>query len=293
MTFLPIVLPMGDTPTRNSSRSRPTHPRGARTVRIYARPAFSPANSPEPRAEADLASLRRFGRLLMHRGEQATRDGDHLNAAAHFERAAWAYEVAGEPLAAAEATLEVGRCLLYLNLPERLPALAGRIENLAREEAKNLPEGGLITLRVWAAILRKGAADPSPFLQLIRTRRRARRQGAPRPAHPTSGGLPVIDGMPPLFLIPPLGFSAPRAAMDDWALSPDGNWFVLIFEEPSAATRIESGRRVIDLGRLLNCPARWEIERKRVIVKVAADHRGYALITALRDQERRAEETVS
>jgi hypothetical protein len=113
--------------------------------------------------------------MLMHKGECATRDGDFMNAALHFERAALGYEFSGDPQPAAEATLELGRCLLYLNHGERLPALAGRIENLAREEAASLPKGGLISMRVWAAILRRGAIEPSPFLQLIRSLRRARR----------------------------------------------------------------------------------------------------------------------
>ncbi len=92
----------------------------------------------------------------------------------------------------------------------------------------------------------------------------------------------MIDSMPPLFLISPPGLIASRD--DDWSLSPDGNWFVREIDDPSPATRIDLGRRVIDLGRLLHCPARWEIEKKRVIVKVAADRRGYALISALRDE---------
>jgi hypothetical protein len=76
-------------------------------------------------------------------------------------------------------------------------------------------------------------------------------------------------------------------------LSPDGHWFFRVIDDPSAATRIEIGRRVIDLGRRLDCPARWEIEKKRVVVKIAADHRGYALISALRDEARREQEASS
>ncbi|HXU31916.1 MAG TPA: hypothetical protein VN851_15190 [Thermoanaerobaculia bacterium] len=113
--------------------------------------------------------------MLVYRGECATKGGDHANAALYFERAAVAYESIGEPLPAAEATLELGRCALYLQHGEWLPALAGRLVNLAREEAKALPEGGLITMRVWAAILRRGEIEPAPFLHLIRVRRRVRR----------------------------------------------------------------------------------------------------------------------
>ncbi len=101
----------------------------------------------------------------------------------------------------------------------------------------------------------------------------------------------MIDGMPPLFLLPPPGLSA-RLEFD-WTLSADGNWFVCEIEDPSAAARIERGRRVIDLGRLLDCPTRWEIERKRVIVKVAADRSGYELISELRGEAWRAQEAVS
>ena len=111
----------------------------------------------------------------MFRGERATRDGDSLEAAPHFERAAWVYEILGDPLPAAEATLELGRCFLTLRHGEWLPKLAGRIENLAREEAASLPDGGLISLRVWAVILRRGEIEPFPFLHLIRERRLLRR----------------------------------------------------------------------------------------------------------------------
>lgn len=151
--------------------------------------------------ETDLepSRIRRFGRMLMHRGENATKDGDFVEAAAQFERAAWAYEVVNDPLAAAEATLELGRCLLYLRHGELMAALAGRIENLAKEAEKPLPDGDLLTLRVWAAILRRGEIEPGPFLHLIRLRRRARASAAPRPAPPRAGGLPVTEGMPVLF----------------------------------------------------------------------------------------------
>ncbi len=116
----------------------------------------------------------------MYRGERATEDGDFTEAAVQFERAAWGYEYLSEPLAAAEATLELGRSLLFLRHGEMLPSLAGRIENLVRESAESLPEGGRLSMRVWAAILRRGDIEPVPLLHLIRMRRRARRAGAPR-----------------------------------------------------------------------------------------------------------------
>ncbi len=119
--------------------------------------------------------------MLIYRGESATRDGDFTEAAIQLERAAWAYEYVNDPLAAAEATLELGRSLLYLNRGELLPALAGRIENLAREAATPLPDGGLLQMRVWAAILRRGESEPGPFVHLLRMRRRARRAAAPQP----------------------------------------------------------------------------------------------------------------
>ncbi|HXU32175.1 MAG TPA: hypothetical protein VN851_16520 [Thermoanaerobaculia bacterium] len=126
------------------------------------------------KSKPDLSRIRRFGRMLMHRGVTATKDGDFTEAAVRFERAACAYETSSDPLAAAEATLELGRSLLYLKQGERLPALAGRIEKLARESAE-LPEGGRISMRVWAVILRRGEMEPGPLLHLIQIRRRARR----------------------------------------------------------------------------------------------------------------------
>ncbi len=233
-------------------------------------------------SDADPALLHRFARSLMFRGEQATKEGDFVLAAHHFERAAWGYETLGDPFPAAEATIELGRCLLFSRRGEWLPKLAGRLANLAKEEAASLPPGGLVTLLVWAAILRQGEAEPLALVQLIRARRRLRRAVTPQPPHPVLGGLPMIDSMPPLFLIPPERLSR-HPQDDDWSLSPEGNWFVRVIMDPSAESRIETGAKIINLGGLMECPARMEIEKQRVIVKIAADHRGYALITALRD----------
>ncbi len=120
----------------------------------------------------------------MHRGERATRDGDFAGAALEFERAAWGYEISGDALPAAEATLELGRCLLYMQYADRLPALAGRIANLATEAGASLPPGGYVSLRVWAALLRRGESAPGPLLHLIRERRRVRCAQTPRFLHP-------------------------------------------------------------------------------------------------------------
>ena len=182
-------------PTRNSRRRRPLLGKGAQPPPTVACPVVARPRDRDP----DSSRIRRFARLLMHRGETATREGDITEAAVQFERAAWAYEYLNDPLAAAEAALELGRCFLYLGHGELLAALAGRIDNLAREAERPLPDGGLLQMRVWASILRKGAAEPSAFLQLIRMRRRARRAAAPRPSPPAAGGLPVTEGMPLLF----------------------------------------------------------------------------------------------
>ena len=188
---------MADAPTRYSRRRRPLLGKGAQPPPSVARPVVVRPTTARPRdTEPDPSRIRRFGRRLMHQGETATREGDFTEAAVLFERAAWAYEYVNDPLAAAEAALELGRCLLYLGHGELLSALAGRIDNLAREAERPLPDGGLLQMRVWASILRKGAAEPSAFLQLIRMRRRARRAGAPRPSPPAEGGLPVTEGMP-------------------------------------------------------------------------------------------------
>ncbi len=102
----------------------------------------------------------------------------------------------------------------------------------------------------------------------------------------------MIDSMPPLFLIPPERLSR-HPQEDDWSLSPEGNWFVRVIDDPSAASRIGAGAKIIHLGGLMECPARMEIEKDRVVVQIAADHRGYALITALRDSALRFEGTAS
>ncbi len=216
-----------------------------------------------------------------------------MDAAGYFELAAVIFEELGEPMAAAEAALELGRCALFLKCGQLLQMLAGRLVNLAREEAASLPVGGIVALRVWAAILGRAESEPLAFFHLIQARRRIRRDaspGSPRPANASPGDLGPSEILREVFG-PPEGIGQPR--FDDWPFSGDEKWFVRVIEDSSPAARIESGQRILDLGRRLGCPARWRVETRRVVVRVAADHRGHALINALREEARRAGEAPS
>ncbi len=284
---------MGDTPLPSATRRRQSI-QGARSVPSQApdTKALLPPSSPPSEPERDPGPddrirFRRLGRWLLLRGERGTREGDFASGAIEFERAAWAFERAGEPLAAAEATLELGRCLLFLRFSDRLASLADRIEKLSKEGTEPLPIGGRITLRVWAAILRRGENEPGPLLTLIRVRRGVRQAAAAASTGRTGpGGLPLMDTVPPHGPIAPIRTGGWRD--DDWSLSPEGAWFVLVLDGPSAVERVQEGRRIVELGRSLDCSVTWEIERRRVVVKVTADHRGYALLSALREETRAA-----
>ncbi len=120
-------------------------------------------------------TLRRLARLLLIRGERFSREGDFLEAAIHFKGAATISEEVGDPIPAAEAALELGRCVLLRGHCELLAKVAGRLDNLASEHSTSLPVGGIVGLRVWAQILRKAESRPVPLFELIEERRRERR----------------------------------------------------------------------------------------------------------------------
>jgi hypothetical protein len=237
--------------------------------------------------------LRRLVRLLLHRGERFSREGDFLEAGLHFETAATISEGVGDPLPAADAALEVGRCALLCGHGELLPRLAGRLDNLASEHSETLPMGGIVGLRVWAQILRRAESKPGSLFALIEDRRRERRGAslvASRPAGEPGG---IDGGMLARLFKSPLAFEGGVPVDEDWPLSEDGQWFVRVIEECSAAARIESGQRIVDLAGRLGCPVRRQIEVLRVVVNVAANHRGHALISALREEARELEKKPS
>ena len=239
----------------------------------------------------DPATLRRLARLLLHRGERFSREGDFLEAAFHHEGAATISEAAGDPIPAAEATLELGRCALLCGRGELLPKLAGRLDHLASEHSASLPIGGIVGLRVWAQILRQAESKPVALFELIEDRRRERRGARPGRARP-AGEPDEIDGG--LLVFRSAQAIEGRAPIDeDWPLSEDGRWFVRVIEDCSAAARIECGQRIVDLAGRLGCPVRRQIEVLRVVVKVAADRRGHALISALQEESRGLEKEPS
>ncbi len=307
-----MLLRMGDTLSRRPVKGRLSHSRGARPLEASARPPFSSsaevengekASGPGPRrgrawraanGGADSATLRRLARLLLHRGERFSREGDFLEAAFHFEGAATISEGVGNPIPAAEAALELGRCALVCGHTELLASLAGRIDNLASEHSASLPIGGFVGLRVWAQILRKAESKPVQLCQLIQDRRRERR-GANRLVSRPAGEPDGIDGglLAGLFRSAQATAGGAPPIDADWTLSEDGGWFVRVIEDGPAAARIECGQRIVDLAGRLGCPVRRQIEVRRVVVKVAADRRGRALMYVLQEESRGLEQEPS
>ncbi len=239
--------------------------------------------------EAQRKRRRRLAGLLVARGDRAGRQGDFAGAAYHFELAGAMFEAVGETLRAADAVLELGRSFLFLRLGELLPALAGRLENLALEEAATLPAGGGLALRVWATILRGAEREPTPFLQLVRERRRLR--SGSRDSYAKSGVPGEFETFAAVSAI--LGPAVGRRGPEDKPLSVDGKWFVHVIEGGSPADRIEAGERLVALGREAGCQMRRQIETLRVVVKIAVDARGVALVRALEREGLSERETPS
>ncbi|HXU32384.1 MAG TPA: hypothetical protein VN851_17600 [Thermoanaerobaculia bacterium] len=120
----------------------------------------------------------------MLRGERASEEGDHSRAVSLFERAAITFETTGDLLFAADAYLELGLALLYLNRDDEIPALAPRVARLASTQAP-FP-GGTLLIRVFAAILRQAPEQSGPFVDLVDRRRKLRFPAVTAPERPAT-----------------------------------------------------------------------------------------------------------
>ncbi|MEP7009023.1 MAG: hypothetical protein ABJC13_01745 [Acidobacteriota bacterium] len=118
----------------------------------------------------------------MLRGERASEEGDHSRAVSLFERAAITFETTGDLLFAADAYLELGLALLYLHRADEIPPLAPRVASLA-SIPPDVP-GGILLIRVFAAILRQAPEQPGPFVDLVDRRRRLRFPTVAAPGRP-------------------------------------------------------------------------------------------------------------
>jgi hypothetical protein len=141
------------------------------------RPSLSSGSSPGDPAAEPLS--RRFAEWLMLRGERASEEGDHSRAVSLFERAAITFETTGDLLFAADAYLELGLALLYLQRGDEIPPLAPRIVRLASTPVP-IP-GGTLMILVCAEILRQAPEHPGPFVDLVDRRRKLRFPAAPAP----------------------------------------------------------------------------------------------------------------
>lgn len=118
----------------------------------------------------------------MLRGERASEEGDHSRAISLFERAAITFETTGDLLFAADAYLELGLALLYLQRADEIPPLAPRVALLA--SAPTPVPGSALLIRVFAAILRQAPEQPGPFVDLVDRRRKLRFPAAAAPERP-------------------------------------------------------------------------------------------------------------
>ncbi len=124
----------------------------------------------------------------MLRGERASEEGDHSRAVSLFERAAITFETTGDLLFAADAYLELGLALLYLQRADEIPPLAPRVGRLASAPVP-IP-GSVLLIRVFAAILRQAPEQPGPFVDLVDRRRRLR---FPTAAAPGRSGVTAAE----------------------------------------------------------------------------------------------------
>ena len=109
---------------------------------------------------------------MFARAERAREENRLEEAARYFGRAAGTWRSNGNVIEAADAYLELGAVLLRQNRGHLLPDLAFRVQSLL--ESDRLPEGAHLNLRVFAALMAKGAKEREAFLGLVQERRLAR-----------------------------------------------------------------------------------------------------------------------
>lgn len=109
---------------------------------------------------------------MFDRAESARDQGDLENAARLFGRAAGTWRTAGFVMEAADAYLELGAVLLFQGRGRILPELAVRLLGLL--DIKPFPEGAHLNLRVFAALIAKGAENRQALLCLVQERRLGR-----------------------------------------------------------------------------------------------------------------------
>ncbi len=104
---------------------------------------------------------------------EAAREQDRLKDAARlFGRAASSWGAAGKVFLAADAYFELGAILLREGRGGVLAGLADRLLELLHHSP--LPSGSRLKLRIFASLMRQGAANPGAFFSLVQEQRRQR-----------------------------------------------------------------------------------------------------------------------
>jgi hypothetical protein len=122
------------------------------------------------------ADLRRAAAEMFARAESFRDQADLEDAARLFGRAAGTWRSTGDVLEAADAYIELGGVLLRQGRGQALPDLAARVSNLL--EVDPLPKGARLKLRVFAAVIAKGATEREAFLGLVLERQFGRTRAA-------------------------------------------------------------------------------------------------------------------
>ncbi len=133
-----------------------------------------PHGSLAPALAPDL--LRQAAGEIFDRAERERDAGNLEDAARLFGRAAGTWRATGEVTRAVDAYIELGAVLLRQGRGGILPELAARL--LALLDVKPLPEGARLNLRIFAALMAKGAADREAFQGLVLERRLGRHRAA-------------------------------------------------------------------------------------------------------------------
>ncbi|MEP7008955.1 MAG: hypothetical protein ABJC13_01385 [Acidobacteriota bacterium] len=103
---------------------------------------------------------------------EAARDQGRLEDAARlFGRSAANWGATGEAFLATDAYFELGAILLLQGRGRLLPDLADRLLELLKNGP---PPGSQAKLRIFAALMRQGAANPGAFFCLVHEQRRHR-----------------------------------------------------------------------------------------------------------------------
>ncbi len=204
---------------------------------------------------------------IFARAEAARDQGRLEDAARLFGRSAAKWGASGKVIQAANAYFELGAILLLQGRGRLLPDLADRL--LEHLKASPLPSRSRLRVRVFAALLRRGASNQTAILHLVVEQRRHREaRWRDEEANP--------------------GSEDPEADSDSlsrWAPASDDIFLEMRFAMSTRRESVAFAGRLEAEARSLDCPIRCIIDETHVTAWIPATDEGWKMASVLEERE--------